>query len=399
MELNKTYNVNIISQIDKERGLFVAVERFNSCSTGYFHHYYEQLSLFNDCTEWFQQFDYPIIESGKVVIVQDSKNPRVWKRGIISNCHNLGPEVYLIDSQRFTDKDTKFELRTCPPKLLQLILPTYTIDINLCLDDDDLKTAITILIKKNQYGELSFNFTPQSVENNVYSGELKVNVKDNNLPLKKLLKNVRTKKFFEDIPLYKKHRYSNFNPIEIKYVKNIFLPRVPSKMVFLDSSLVSSSCDLSYIDDSNTNSSYNSANEFSSTSNYSENICFSNDSEIKNSKSPNNCITPIAKQKVYSSNSSLMNKSNSSLQSASSDSNNFTMPEIKQCNDFVVTKMSKFKKNTGCQQDNKSTLTIKVLETPKIHLNSISNVEPMNIKMNDSLIWWSDDDDDDDNKS
>jgi len=80
---------------------------------------------------------------------------------------------------------------------LQLILPTYTIDINLCLDDDDLKTAITILIKKNQYGELSFNFTPQSVKNNVYSGELKVYVKDNNLPLKKLLKNVRTKKFFE----------------------------------------------------------------------------------------------------------------------------------------------------------------------------------------------------------
>jgi len=66
MELNTTYNVNIISQIDKERGLFVAVERFNSGSTGYFHHYYEQLSLFNDCTEWFQQFDYPIIESGKV---------------------------------------------------------------------------------------------------------------------------------------------------------------------------------------------------------------------------------------------------------------------------------------------------------------------------------------------
>jgi len=66
MELNTTYNVNIISQIDKKCGLFVAVERFNSGSTGYFHHYYEQLSLFNDCTEWFQQFDYPIIEYGKV---------------------------------------------------------------------------------------------------------------------------------------------------------------------------------------------------------------------------------------------------------------------------------------------------------------------------------------------
>lgn len=397
MELNTTYNVNIISQIDKERGLFVAVERFNSGSTGYFHHYYEQLSLFNDCTEWFQQFDYPIIESGKVVIVQDDKNSRVWKRGIISNFHNsnnLQPEVYLIDSQRFTDKDTIFELRTCPPKLLQLILPTYTIDINLCLDDDDLRTAITILIKKNQYGELSFSFTPQSVENNVYYGELKVNTKDNNLPLKKLLKKMHKKKIFEDIPLYKKHQYSNFNPIEIKYLKNIFIPKEPSKMLFLDSSLVSSSCDLSFIDDSNTNLSYNSANEFSSTSNYSENICFSNDSETKITKSQNNCITPIVKQKVYSSNNSLMNKSNSSLQSASSDSNNFAVPEINQCKDFVVTRMSKFKKNMGCQQDIKSTLTLKVLETPKIHLKSISNIEPMNTKMNDSLIWWSDDDDD-----
>lgn len=66
MELNTTYNVNIISQIDKERGLFVAVERFNSGSTRYFQNYYKQLLLFNDCTEWFQQLDYPIIESGKV---------------------------------------------------------------------------------------------------------------------------------------------------------------------------------------------------------------------------------------------------------------------------------------------------------------------------------------------
>lgn len=90
-----------------------------------------------------------------------------------------------------------FELRTCPPKLLQLILPTYTIDINLCLDDDDLKTAITILIKKNQYGELSFSFTPQTVEDNVYSGELKLYFNEFYLPLKKLLKNVRTKKMFE----------------------------------------------------------------------------------------------------------------------------------------------------------------------------------------------------------
>lgn len=90
-------------------------------------------------------------------------------------------------------------MRTCPPKFLQLILPTYYIDLNLCLDDDDIKTAITILINKNQCGEISFSFTPQSVENNVYSGVLVVYNKVNNLyiPLKKLLKNVRSKKFFE----------------------------------------------------------------------------------------------------------------------------------------------------------------------------------------------------------
>lgn len=64
--MNKTYNVNIISQIDKERGLFVAVEQFNSGSTRYFQHYYKHLLLFNDCSEWFQQLDYPIIEFGKV---------------------------------------------------------------------------------------------------------------------------------------------------------------------------------------------------------------------------------------------------------------------------------------------------------------------------------------------
>lgn len=399
--MNTTYSVNIISQIDKEYRSFVAVERFNSGSTKYYQHYYTQLLRFNDCTEWFQQFDYPIIETGKVVIVEVDKNLGLWARGIISNCNscnNLCPEVYLIDSQRFTDKGSIFELRTCPPKLLQLILPTYYINIDLCLDDDDLKTAIEILIKKNQYGELSFNFTPESVENNVYSGELIVYHKVNNLyiPLKKLLKNVHTKKLFEEIPLYKNHQYSNFNPIELNYVKNIFIPREPSNLVFLESNLVSSSCDLSFIDDLSTNLSDNSANEFSSISNYSENICYSNDSDLEIQKLQNNCITTIAKQKVYSSNSSLMSKSNSSLQSKSSNNSNCTMPEIKQFNDFIVTRMSELKIDTGYQQNNKSISTLKVLETPEIHLKSITNVQPMNINMDDSVIWWSDDDDDDD---
>ncbi|CAH1720222.1 unnamed protein product [Aphis gossypii] len=397
MELNTVYDINIISQIDKVRGLFIVVERFNNASTGYFQCYYKQLLDFNNCSEWFEKFDYPIIETGKVVIVQVDKNPmgNLWARGIISKCHhnNLCPEIYLIDSQRFINKGSMFELRTCPPKFLQLILPTYYIDINLCLDDDDLKTAIKILIKKNQYGELNFSFIPQSFENNVYSGILIVNHKVNNmyLPLKKILKNFHTKKMFEDISQYKNHQYPIFNPIELQYLKNIFLPREPSDMVFLEDNLVSSCCDLSLLNDSNSNLSYNSANEFSSNSIYSENICFSDDSELEIKKLKNSCFTPIAKQKVYSSNSSLMSKSSSSLQSITSYNNNCSMPEIIQNTDFIMTKMSKLK-DSGSQQNNKKTLTLKELEIPKIQLKSITNIKVMNTTMADSDIWWSDDD-------
>lgn len=391
------YDINIISQIDEVRGLFVVVERFNNGSTGYFQCYYKQLLDFNNCNEWFEKFDYPTIETGKVVIVQVDKNPmdNLWARGIISKCHhnNLCPEIYLIDSQRFINKGSMFELRTCPPKFLQLILPTYYIDIDLCLDDDDLKTAITILIKKNQYGELNFSFIPQSFENNVYSGILIVNHKVNNMyiPLKKLLKNFHTKKMFEDIPQYKNHQYSIFNPIELQYLKNIFLPREPSDMVFLEDNLVSSCCDLSLLNDSNTNLSYNSENEFSSNSIYSENICFSDDSELEIKKLKNSHITPIAKQKVYSSNSSLMSKSSSSLQSITSYNNNCSMPEIKQSSDFIMTKMSKLK-DSGSQLNNKKILTLKELEIPKIQLKSMTNIKAMNTTMADSDIWWSDDD-------
>lgn len=179
------------------------------------------------------------------------------------------------------------------------------------------------------------------------------------------------------------------------------MPKEPSNMVFLESNLVSSSCDLSIIDDLNTNLSYSSANEFSSTSNYSENICFSDDSELETQKLENSSsnITIIAKQSIYSSNSSLMSKSDSSLQSLSSNNNNCTMSEIKQCNNFIVTTTSKLKINSGCRQNDKSTLIPKVLETPEIHLKPITNIQPINTKMDDSLIWWSDDDDDDDDKS
>lgn len=170
------------------------------------------------------------------------------------------------------------------------------------------------------------------------------------------------------------------------------MPREPSDVVFLEDNLVSSCCDLSLLNNSNTNLSYNSANEFSSNSIYSENICFSDDSELEIKKLKNSRITPIAKQKVYSSNSSLMSKSSSSLQSITSYNNNCSMPEIKQSSDFIMTNMSKLK-DSGSQQNNKKMLTLKELEIPKIQLKSITNIKAMNTTMADSDIWWSDDDD------
>lgn len=88
----------------------------------------------------------------------------------------------------------------CPSKFANLILPTYIIDVNFNLDNDDLQnSAIEMLINKNQNGELSFTFIPQSVENNVYRGNLIVDYSIDNLsiPMQKLLKRIHTKKYYE----------------------------------------------------------------------------------------------------------------------------------------------------------------------------------------------------------
>lgn len=89
-------------------------------------------------------------------------------------------------------------MRVCPRKFLQLLLPTYNIDVNICLDNENIKTALEILVNKNQLGEISFCFIPQFFENNVYYGELIINNKTDNsfVPLKMFLKHIYTKKYF-----------------------------------------------------------------------------------------------------------------------------------------------------------------------------------------------------------
>jgi len=81
--------------------------------------------------------------------------------------------------------------------LLNIILPTYNIDVNICLDDDDdfHNYVIELLIEKNQYGEFSYSFIPQNVNDNVYIGELIVNIIDDNIyiPLKQLIKILHNK--------------------------------------------------------------------------------------------------------------------------------------------------------------------------------------------------------------
>lgn len=88
-------------------------------------------------------------------------------------------------------------MRECPASFLNLKLPTYNIDVNIDLTDDHFKRGFQMLIWKNQCGELSFCFTPKSLNNNVYSGELTINNKTDHtiIPLKKFLKNFQKKKY------------------------------------------------------------------------------------------------------------------------------------------------------------------------------------------------------------
>lgn len=68
MELNRTYEVNIVCQTASDCCSFIVVEQFNHNSSQYFQNYYKKLLLFNQCSEWFLKLDYPFIEIGKVSI-------------------------------------------------------------------------------------------------------------------------------------------------------------------------------------------------------------------------------------------------------------------------------------------------------------------------------------------
>lgn len=65
MELNKTYNVNIIC-IDKSLSYLIIIEQFNSDATQYFQDYYKQLLCYNKCSGWFEKLECAHIEVGNV---------------------------------------------------------------------------------------------------------------------------------------------------------------------------------------------------------------------------------------------------------------------------------------------------------------------------------------------
>lgn len=66
MELNKTYFINVICQINRDRASFIVVEKFCSQSTEYYLDYHKQLLSFNQCGSWFENLDTSQFEEGRV---------------------------------------------------------------------------------------------------------------------------------------------------------------------------------------------------------------------------------------------------------------------------------------------------------------------------------------------
>lgn len=81
--------------------------------------------------------------------------------------------------------------RACPLRLVQLIIPTYTIDVNVCLDNDHTRRQIDTMTFKNRIGLINFTFTPRLFQNNVYFGKLIINGRNGKcISLKRMLKSV-----------------------------------------------------------------------------------------------------------------------------------------------------------------------------------------------------------------
>lgn len=83
MELNNSYLINIIGQSESnENCSFVAVELLSSNSSKYYRDYYNKLSEFNKCGDWFGKLDYPVVEVGQVCIYHKISNELFVLRGI-----------------------------------------------------------------------------------------------------------------------------------------------------------------------------------------------------------------------------------------------------------------------------------------------------------------------------
>ncbi|XP_050432385.1 uncharacterized protein LOC126840579 [Adelges cooleyi] len=306
MELEKRYTINILCQL--KNGYFIVVEKFCNNASPYFMQYHKELLTFNDedCDEWFLNMNFPQIETGKAIISK-KKNHNKWVRSIISNPN--GPELYLIDTQRLTDCREELELRVCHPKFLQLKLPTYYIDLDLCNNNDRIRTMINMLINKNQHGEISFGFVPHSIDDNIYKGELFVYEENNKsfIPFKKMYKSFYSKSNSKD-------NLKIFDPMQYAHMVPIFAPRDHNTTDVFEGNLVSSYFDIYNINLSD-NSSFNRLipKQFLNEYNYKD------DSEKFHETDD---LIPIAKQKVYSSSnySSNSTEHQSAVSSTSSSS-------------------------------------------------------------------------------
>ncbi|VVC28822.1 Hypothetical protein CINCED_3A012138 [Cinara cedri] len=246
MELNKNYFINIICHSVNNCATFLAVESKFTDTTPYFNTYYEKLKLFNNYGEWFSTLDYGLMDIGNVILIQTDIEKNIWSRAIVA--HEFSPKYYLIDQQKFYLDDKVYAFRSCPSRFLQLTLPTYNIDINLCLEDDQIRNHIETIILKHQLGQINFKFTPKIFKNNIYSGKLFVNNKNlKSISLKKLIKSVNITQLLDEIDMdqnLKKFKFPLFNPLNFEHLIGIYNPRHLDNLDLSNINLYSNSIEL-----------------------------------------------------------------------------------------------------------------------------------------------------------